>query len=282
MVLLFYFLTGLIQGLTEFLPVSSSGHLVLFQHIYGREGLSEENHFLNVMVHLGTVIAIIIVFRKQIKDLIVGFFSIPSMIRKNGLKATMSDKSVRFIIAVIVGTIPAVFVGYFLRDQISGISSILFIGFMFLITALLLFISKIFDGESYEDTEKGGLLSVLKGFIIGIAQAIAILPGISRSGSTITTGRFLGLNRETSASFSFILSLPAIIGASILELTKAVGDGFYGINIVGIIIGFLTSLFVGAISLIFLIRFINKGKFHYFGFYLIIVSMVCFVLFFMG
>ncbi len=293
--LLFHFLTGLIQGLTEFLPVSSSGHLVLFQHLYGRGGL-EENLFLNVMVHLGTMVAIIVVFRKLLKELIIDFFSIPKMIKKDGFKSTMSQHSIRFILAVIVGSVPAFFVGYFLHDQISGINSLLFVGFMFLITAMLLFASRIFDkkesqrsdesssktSDSYGNIEQGRILSIPKGFVIGIAQAIAILPGISRSGSTISTGRLVGLNRDTAASFSFLMSLPAIFGASILEFVKVSNAGFSGIDIVGVLIGFITSLIVGWISLVFLIRFIKKGKFYYFGFYLVLVSLVCFIFHFIG
>ncbi len=285
--LLFYFLTGLVQGLTEFLPVSSSGHLVLFQHLYGKSEM-QENHLINVMVHLGTMIAIIIVFRKKIAGLIIDFFRIPSMIKKNGLKYTMSYHSVRFIFAVIIGSVPAFFVGYFLHDQITNMNSILVVGFMFLITASLLFVSKLLDDKDINnntnnneyDTKQSKVLTILKGFIIGIAQAVAILPGISRSGSTIVTGRFLGLDRDTASSFSFIMSLPAIFGASVLELSKAAKMEFANINLVGIFIGFTVSLVVGWLSLTFLISFIKKGRLYYFGFYLTFISAVCLISYF--
>jgi undecaprenyl-diphosphatase len=237
------------------------------------------------MVHLATMIAIIIVYRKTIKRLLIDVFSLPRNISREGFKNAFKQKNIRFVIAIIIGTIPAFFIGFYLRDWFTIIeNNLLVVGFMFLITALFLLLSKLFDKVKSDDNEesidKKGKVKIKQGFIIGIAQAAAIMPGISRSGATITTGRILGLDRETAASFSFIMSLPVILGASALELVKAIENGLEGINILGVSIGFIMALVVGWISLVFLLKFIKKGKFYYFGFYVLLVSIVCFILYF--
>ncbi len=279
---LFYLIIGIIQGLTEFLPISSSGHLVLFQNIVGMENIIE-NHFLNVMVHFGTMIAIIIVFRKKILSLFHNFISLPKDVKEMGFKEAINQPNIRFIIAIIIGTIPAFLVGFYLRDWLTSLeNNLLVVAFMFLITSIILFTSKIFDSKDsnrIRDVDDNRI-GIIQGLLIGIAQSIAILPGISRSGSTITVGRMVGLERDTAASFSFLLSLPAILGASILELYKSIEIGLHNINIFGIILGFVSSVLVGWISLVFLLKFIKKGKFYYFGFYVVIISIISFIIYF--
>lgn len=275
--MLIYFIIGLIQGLTEFLPVSSSGHLVLIENIIDYFDtnvslLEIDSHFLNVMVHFGTMIAVIIVFRKKIWQLIKEFFKIPYHIKNEGFKNTVKRPDTDFIIAVIIGTIPTVIIGFFIRDFAKSIeNNLLYVGIFFLLTAFVLFLSTLFDKGSKKYSKKIG---VIKAFIIGITQGIAVLPGISRSGVTITTGLGLELDRETSASFSFILSLPAILGATILEITEV---DFSNVNITGTIIAFLVSLIIGYLSLKILMRFIKRGKFFYFGFYVLLASALAFV-----
>lgn len=272
MEILRFAILGIIQGLTEFLPVSSSGHLSLFQHIFNLAS-TIDNHFLNVMLHLGTMIAIIIVYREKIWNLIKEFFSIPYNIKKDGLKETFSRTNTNFILAIIIGTIPTGIIGFYLRDWVKIFeTNLLIIAFMFLFTAIVLFLSRLFEKTKGQNYEK---ISILQALLIGIFQGIAVIPGISRSGITIGAGVGLKLKRETAASFSFILSLPAIIGATILEF---VNIDFSKINIEGTILAFILALVIGWISLKFLLGFIRKGKFFYFGFYVLVISIITFII----
>lgn len=282
-----YVILGIVQGLTEFLPVSSSGHLVLIENIpnFSLEGATN-NHFLNVIVHFGTMIAVIIVFREKIWELIKEFLTIPIHIKNEGLKKAFNRPNTRFIIAVIIGTIPAIIVGLILREYMKLIeNNLLIVGCMFLVTAIILFVSKIFDDKAKKtEDEESGKLTITKAISIGVAQSIAIMPGISRSGTTITTGRAMGLSKDISASFSFILSLPAIFGATVLEILDILdviqneGINKLNINVFGTSIAFVFSLIIGIIALKFLIHFLRQGKFFYFGFYVLAISIICFVI----
>ncbi|MFW5891107.1 MAG: undecaprenyl-diphosphate phosphatase [bacterium] len=280
MELLKYIIIGIVQGLTEFLPISSSGHLVLIQSIFTKVGSFSiegvENHFLNVMVHLGTMIAIIIVFHKRILNLLKEFISIPANVKKDGWKVTLKRPDLLFIIAIIIGTIPTVIIGLLLRNWVKNIEGGLFIvAFMFVITGTILVLSKFFEEMNNKRSLVQNNVSPIKAFIIGIVQGLAVIPGISRSGITITTGVASGINREEAASFSFILSLPAIFGASLLEIIKV---DLANINIIGVMTAFIISLIVGYLALKFLIKFIRQGKFYYFAIYVFIIAIISFIL----
>ncbi|MFP4164751.1 MAG: undecaprenyl-diphosphate phosphatase [Chitinispirillaceae bacterium] len=244
---------GIIQGLTEFLPVSSSGHLVLAQHFFGIK--QEQSLIVEVLLHLATGIAVLYVFRNDIIDLIRGIFSTDQLKRKDSL--TYSGW-------IILGTIPAAFAGVFLKDMFEGFfNSPLLASGMLMVTALLLF----FSGNRKDSP---GTLTAWKVIAIGLIQATAITPGISRSGSTIAMALLIGVSREEAGRFSFLLSLPAIFGAALLEMKGISAVSLSAASLIG---GFTASLVVGILALKLLLTFVKKGKLHYFGYYCIAVAL---------
>lgn len=253
MELISYIFLGLIQGFTEFLPVSSSGHLVLMQHFLK---MTEDNLLFDTILHLGTAFAILIVFRKDLQQIITGLYSTDQQQRKD---------SWWYSTMIIVGTIPAGVVGVFFKDQLEQ----LFInpnaaGIMLFVTAALLFFSA---------TRKSGTRSLTLGiaFLIGISQALAIIPGISRSGSTIATALLLGIARPEAGRFSFMLALPAIFGAALLHVGDISG---MSLPIAAIIAGLVTSFVAGYFALKLLLHFVDRGKLFYFGFYCVAVAVL--------
>jgi len=266
-------LLGIIQGLTEFLPVSSSGHLILAQTFLGVTDPSEAGGsamLLEVMLHVATGIAVLYVFRKDIMSIITGCVSKDTLVRKDSL--TYSGY-------VILATLPAAFAGIFFKKQInmlfdtSGgtVMPAYLASFMLLITAGLLFFSSMKKGGSIYD----GKLTLLKVLAIGVMQAIAITPGISRSGSTIAIALLAGVSRTEAGRFSFMLALPAIFGAALLESRDVESWGaLFSLNMIA---GFIASLAVGVIALKLLLSFIKKGKLHYFAYYCIAVSLISLV-----
>ena len=204
---------GAVQGLTEFLPVSSSGHLVIFQHIFN---LKEPEVLFDVGVHIGTLVAVIIFFRKELHCIIASVFRFFDGIlkKKVSFKDAPQDTDIKLALLIIAGTIPTGILGLFLYKIVGRIfSSVVLVGLMLIVTGLLLIITVLI-----KKNDKGiERFSIKDALIIGLIQGISIIPGISRSGSTIAFGLFLGLERETSARFSFLLSIPAIIGAAILN-----------------------------------------------------------------
>ncbi|MFW6245478.1 MAG: undecaprenyl-diphosphate phosphatase [Fibrobacterota bacterium] len=250
---------GIIQGLTEFLPVSSSGHLVLAQYFFGVK--NEKSLVVEVLLHLATGIAVLFVFRKDILDLIKGVFSSDQLKRRESL--TYSGW-------IVLGTIPAAFAGVFLKDMFEVFfNSPLLASSMLLVTALLLF----FSGSRKDNP---GKLTVWKVIAIGLIQATAITPGISRSGSTIAMALLVGVSREEAGKFSFLLSLPAIFGAALLEMRDISGISLSATSLVS---GFVASLVVGILALKLLLAFVKKGKLHYFGYYCIAVALGSFAYF---
>jgi undecaprenyl-diphosphatase len=209
-------LLGIIQGLTEFLPVSSSGHLVLFQQIFG---LKEAELFFDVCVHLGTLVAVIAVFHREIQNIITALLRLLSLAgqKEKILQQVESDPDSKMALLIIIGSIPTAVLGFMFHSIADKLfSSSFLIGLMLTVTGLLLWITRRakpgVKGTGIED------FSRTKAFIIGIVQGLAIIPGISRSGSTISIGLLLGIDRETAARYSFLLSIPAIVGAGLLSL----------------------------------------------------------------
>ncbi len=260
---------GVIQGLTEFLPVSSSGHLSVAQHFLGVE---EAGLFISIVLHLGTLVAVFIAFWRDILGLIKEFFLTIGDIFTGRFKWRDMNDSRRMLFMVIIATLLLV-PAYLVKDyftSMEGDGDIIFEGCAFLFTALLLFLS-----DTCVRGEKTGKdMRVRDGIAVGLFQIMALFPGVSRSGSTISAGTFCGMTRETAVKFSFILGIPAILGGSLLEIKDAVQSGME-MNIPVLAVGFLVSAVVGILA-IKLVRLIaKKNKFKIFGVYLLILSLFC-------
>jgi undecaprenyl-diphosphatase len=244
---------GSLQGLTEFLPISSSGHLVIGQHILG---LSLPGNIFEVLVHMGTLCSVLVVFKNDILDMIFNFSSV---------------KNRNLIFAVIIGTIPAVIVGLSLKENISLIfDNISAVSFSLMITGIWLILTK-------WSVEKNRSLNGVSGLIIGCAQAIAIIPGISRSGTTIGMAMFFGISPEKAARFSFLLAIPAIAGAGLLTALDVETSSIQELSFPVILTAFISSFLVGWASLRWLLQLISKGKFYWFGVYCLSIGLFTFI-----
>ena len=243
---------GIVQGITEWLPVSSSGHLVLLQYLIG----GENSVIYDIMVHGGTLLAVILYFWRDfigmLRDVVMSFAEFP----KKRLGALVERK---FTWYVILATIPIAVVGVALNDYIEDIfSNLLLVGVSFIITGLWL-LSTLWS-RPHRD------VNFARSFVVGLAQAVAIIPGISRSGSTIATGMLMGFSREDAARFSFLLSIPTIGGAFLYKIfTTPMNNVLTSVNIAG----FLTSFIIGILTIKFLLYVIRRGKFYAFAFYTI-------------
>jgi undecaprenyl-diphosphatase len=267
---LFYaIILGLIQGLTEFLPVSSSGHLVIAQSLLG---FSEPPILFDVMLHGGTLLAIFVFFRKDIWMILSGIFTGAVKEEVNHSDATDANHPHRnegswFALLVIIGTIPALIVGFALKDFLEGLfSSPATVGFMLCITAAILY----FADRQIRREKSIKAMSITDAILIGVLQAAAIIPGISRSGSTISMGIFRRLTSETAARFSFVLSIPAIIGAIVLEVmdVNEISMHEFGIYLVGTAVAAIS----GYLSISLLIKTIKSFKLKAFSIYLWIIG----------
>ena len=255
---------GALQGLAEFLPISSSGHLALCKALFGLEDVPL---LFDVMLHVATLAAVIIFFRKEIGELFAVFF------RWISGKAREDDfVKQKMILAVIFGTAATGVIAIITQKFLPELP-VKFICGGFIITAFLLIFSSILSKRQIEKEGVSNTVTPLKGFLIGIAQGIGTLPGISRSGITISASLMAKIDRKTSGESSFILSIPAIVGAFILE-AKDLGDVASSVGILPLIIGCLTAFVVGIFSLKFLMKLINKGKLEYFAFYLIPIGIL--------
>lgn len=247
---------GLIQGLTEFLPVSSSGHLELGKAILGVE--AKEGLTFTVVVHGATVLSTIVVFRKDLWELIKGVFKFKW------------NEETKYIAMILVSMIPVGFVGVFLKDFIKSLfetGNVPLVGSMLIVTGALL-------AFTYFAKEKERKVNFFDAIVIGIAQAIAVIPGISRSGSTIATGLLLGNKRELIAKFSFLMVLLPIIGENFLDImsgeTTAGAEG--GIGIYALLIGFIVAFVSGLLACKWMIKIVKKGKLIYFAIYCFLIG----------
>jgi len=247
------FFLSIVQGLTEFLPVSSSGHLVLFQKIFGLR----PPVLFDVFVHVGTLGAILFYFRKELNKLIKGIFK-------------KDNKSLCFLLLIIIGTIPAVIVGLLLEKKIELVfDSFRLVGISLLITSLLLFLTNIFKDK----LKKTKITSSnwKDALFIGVFQALAILPGISRSGATISAGLFRKFGRDLAFKFSFFLAIPAIIGALILQIPDLINSSIYLIN--QALIGMIIAGIVGFFALKILKRFLVSSRLYIFAIYCLFLGV---------
>jgi undecaprenyl-diphosphatase len=266
-------LLGIIQGLTEFLPVSSSGHLVLFQHLFG---LKEAELFFDVCVHLGTLLAVIVVFRQEIKNIILALMRLlsSSTSKKIALQKTESDRDLKMALLIVIGSIPTAVLGFLFRGIADRLFSSAFIaGLMLMLTGLLLWITR--WAATHVDRSGTDRVTPKNAVIIGVVQGLAIIPGISRSGSTISIGLLLGINRETAARYSFLLSIPAIIGAGLLSLKEGFSQTDLAIQIS--MLGAGTAALVGYGALKSLLHVVKKGHLHLFAPYCWLVGILAIV-----
>ena len=263
---------GLIQGIAEFLPISSSGHLAFFQNVVGIAN-GEENMFFDVLLHLGTLVAVFVAYWSEIKALILEFFTMIG-VRKLPKGQKPDRLSRRIILFIILGTLP-LFLVLPVKDRVEGLySNAIFIGCAFLITGLLLFLSDRLN-HGNKDIKSASILDVL---IVGVGQALATVPGISRSGTTISAGLSRGFGREFAVKFSFLLSIPAVLGANILSLIDAIQEGIDW----SLMPMYLAGVAVAAISgylAIRLLKYISqKGSFGGFCYYCWGIGLVTLIL----
>lgn len=249
---------GIVQGLTEYLPVSSSGHLAIGSYLFGVEG--EENLAFTVLVHVATVLSTLAVLWKEIDWILKGLF-----------KFKMNDET-KYILNIVVSMIPVGIVGVFFKDAVEEVfgSGLLIVGIMLLVTALLLTFSY------YAKPRQREHITMKDAFIIGLAQACAVMPGLSRSGSTIATGLLLGNKKEQLAQFSFLMVIPPILGEALLDVLKAVKgeDAFGDTATLPLVVGFVAAFVSGCIACKWMINIVKKGKLIYFGIYCAIAGVL--------
>jgi len=259
------FILGIIQGITEFLPISSSGHLAFFRALFNND--LEAGITFEIVVHFGSFCSIVLYYRKRLGGILVDFFKSlsPSALKQQRFK---TDPNTQLSLFIILSMIPAMLVGFTLKDTIESLfDSPVFVSAMLLITGLILYSTKLVSQHTKE-------MSAGRGFLMGIAQALAIIPGISRAGSTISTGLLLGVKRDTAANFSFLMVLPVLAGAMILAFKDLFEMGVENIQVAVLLIGFFSSFVVGYACLAYLMKLLKRDKFHYFAFYCWIVGTI--------
>ena len=261
---------GLVQGLTEFLPVSSSGHLMIAREILGIE-LPDDEAFLSfeVMVHAATVLATIVVFRRQIWQLLCGLFKFKY------------NEETDYILKICVSMIPVFIVGMFFKDEVTALfSGLQIVGISLLVTAVLLFLSDKLAarGDRQCLAERKGYrngISYLQAFVVGLGQAIAVTPGLSRSGTTISTGLLCGVKRSDMAQFSFLMVLVPILGEAFLDLVGGgFGDSAAVIGSLPLILGFLSAFVSGLFACEVMIALVKKASLKWFALYCAIVGLI--------
>jgi undecaprenyl-diphosphatase len=264
---------GIIQGLTEFLPVSSSGHLVLFQKMFG---LKQAELFFDVGAHLGTLVAVIIVFRREVKKIITALVQLVSSagLKENFLQRIESDSQLKMALLIVIGSIPTAILGFLFADIADRLfASGRITGLMLIVTGLLLWLTRRTSASG--DQARGDRLTLKNAFIIGIVQGLAIIPGISRSGSTISIGLLLGIDREMAARYSFLLSIPAIIGAGLLSLKNGFSQTDLAIR--AALLGAFAAALVGYVALKSMLQMVKKGHLHIFAPYCWLVGILAII-----
>ena len=267
------FLLGLVQGVAEFLPISSSGHLAIAQNLLHIEGAGSVPDFFDVLLHLGTLIAVFAAYWKDICEMVVEFF------RGIGDLAHRSTPSPvpparRLILLIIVGTLP-LFAVLPIRKAVQGLGdNMVFVGAALIVTGFLLFLcDRVRKGHK---TERSA--TWLDALLVGVGQAVATLPGVSRSGMTITAGCFVGYERRFAVRFSFLLSIPAVLGANILSIGDAVKAGINGAEVPMYLVGVVTAAVVGYLCIRLLKYVADKGRFGAFAYYCWAVGILTLVL----
>ena len=252
---------GIIQGLTEYLPVSSSGHLAIGQALFGLDD-GESNLAFTVLLHVATVLSTIVILWSEIVWLFKDLFKFKW------------NEGTKYIVNILISMIPVAIVGFFFKDKIEEVfgSGLLIVGIMLLVTAALLTFSYFAKPRQKEE------ISPIHAFVIGIAQACAVMPGLSRSGSTIATGLLLGNKKEKLAQFSFLMVIPPILGEALLDVKDMFEVGFSeamgGLSPVSALVGFLAAFVFGCIACKWMINIVKKGKLVWFAVYCAIVGII--------
>ena len=265
------FILGMIQGLTEYLPVSSSGHLAIGQALFGLDD-GASNLTFTVLLHVATVLSTLVILWKEVVWIFKDLFARQSWKSYTGL-----NEGTKYAINILISMIPVAVVGFFLKDKVEEVfgSGLLVVGIMLLVTAALLAFSYFARPRQREH------LSGWHAFIIGIAQALAVMPGLSRSGSTIATGLLLGNKKERLAQFSFLMVIPPILGEALLDVKDIVEVGFSqamnDLSASVAMIGFLAAFLTGCLACKWMINIVKKGKLVWFAVYCAIVGVIAIV-----
>ena len=251
---------GIIQGFTEFLPVSSSGHLEIAKVLLGEKAVGKESMLMTVVLHFATALSTIIIFREELKELFIGLLQF-----KN-------NKAFQFSLKIILSMIPATLVGVLFNSEIESLfeGKITFVGAMLVITGLLLFLA-----NNAKDCKKD--VGIKNAILIGIAQAVAILPGISRSGATISVSVLLGIDKEKSARFSFLMVVPLIFGKmaqDILSSETLINEPQGSLTFLSNCVGFASAFLTGIFACKWMIKIVKKSQLKYFSFYCFIIGGV--------
>lgn len=247
---------GIVQGLTEFLPVSSSGHIELSKAIL-RVQLQENLEF-SIAVHVATVLSTLLVFRKEIADLFVGFFEFKF------------NNQTHYILKLLMSAIPVAVVGVLFKEQVETLfeGNLVVVGLMLLVTATLLSLTKVIQHKQTTS------ISYLDSLIIGVAQAVAVMPGLSRSGATISTGLILGKNRDEVARFSFLMVIIPVLGAAFLDIIK--GD-ISTVLSPAVVAGFIAAFVSGFLACSFMLRIVRKGNLYWFSLYCAVIGIIALI-----
>lgn len=262
---------GIIQGLTEFLPISSSGHLILVPSFFGWEDFTNNLTF-DVSLHVGTALAVVAFFWKDWIRLLTSFFkNIPSP------KKVLADYDSRFLLMIVVGSIPAAIVGLAFEDVIEETirEPQIVVGMLILFALVLWLAEKV-------GKKRRGLadLTFVDAIFVGLAQAISLIPGVSRSGITISAGLFAGISREAAARFSFLLSTPAIVGAGILRVKDLLEGDAVDLSFTTFMIGMIVSAIVGYLAIRYLLKYVTSRSYYIFVWYRIAVGVLALLVFF--
>lgn len=266
---------GIVQGLAEYLPISSSGHLEIFREILGLDLTGAESLEFDVMLHVATVLSTIVVLWREFVPLCTSFFTFKG------------DRNFFYVIKILISCIPVAVVGLFFKDTIEGFfgGGLGIVGICLCVTAALLSFSYFFRTRDYMkhsnvNSYRGREITMLDAFIIGCAQAVAVLPGLSRSGTTIATGILLGDRREQVAQFSFFMVIIPILGEALLDIKDMLGGEAAAQASIGwlpMLVGFLASFIVGCIACKWMLELVKKGKLVWFAIYCLIVGVICIV-----
>ena len=246
---------GLVQGLTEFLPISSSGHLVLAEEVLK---VTKQGVTFEVFLHFGTLLAVLIAFKEDIKRMLLAVIGVMG---SKSLKLAYNNIYFKLFVLILWGSIPAALVGFLFKDLLeSAFEEPILVSVMLLVTGMLLFLTRFVKSSSHG-------LGIKVSFLIGIAQAFAIIPGISRSGATISTGLFWGIPREEAARFSFLLAIPAILGATLLKTKELIASPPQLSEALQLSLGTVTAFVSGYIAIKILLDVVRRGKLHRFSYY---------------
>lgn len=267
---------GIVQGLTEFLPVSSSAHLVFVPYLLG----TESSLAYDTLLHIGTLVAVVVYFWNDLLHMINSFFSsLMDIPRGRLISGIREDKFKKLAWFIIIGSIPAGLAGILLKDFFEGLfNNIPAVGFFLIITGILLYSSEMI---SRKISKKSGVkeMNVKNSLIIGVAQACSIAPGISRSGATISTGLFLGLERELAARFSFLLSIPAILGAALIQIKDI--SSLMDMTTGAALAGFIAAIITGYLAIKIVLKLITEKNLLIFAYYCWIVGPLAIILYYL-